>query len=59
VFVVAILHAQYLGFGVNKKAVSEAAQSYARQLILSCETLMNKAKPEPAEKPKKPKKEET
>jgi hypothetical protein len=59
VFVVAVLHALYLGFGVNKKAVSEAAQSYARQLILSCETLMNKANPQRAEKPQKPKKEKS
>jgi hypothetical protein len=55
VFVVAMLHALYLGFGVNRKAVAEAAKSYARQLILSCETLMNK-KQETAEKPKKAKK---
>jgi len=59
VFVVAVLHALYIGFGVNWAAVAEAAKSYARQLILSCETLINKAKPvaEAAAKPKKPKKD--
>jgi hypothetical protein len=55
VFVVAVLHALYIGFGVNRAAVSEAAKSYARQLILSCETLLGKVKPTPAAKPlKKP-----
>lgn len=60
VFVVAVLHALYIGLGVNRAAVAEAAKSYARQLLLSCETLMAKAKPAPAAaaaKPKKPKKE--
>jgi hypothetical protein len=57
VFVVAVLHALYIGLGVSKAAVAEAAKSYARQLILSCETLMSKVKPEPPQKPKKPKKE--
>ena len=59
VFVVAVLHALYIGFGVNRAAVAEAAKSYARQLILSCETLINKAKPvqAAAAKPKKPKKD--
>jgi hypothetical protein len=51
-FVVAVLHALYIGFGVNRLAVAEAAKSYARQLILSCETVINKAKPK---KPKKDK----
>jgi hypothetical protein len=53
VFVVAVLHALYIGFGVSKTAVGEAAKSYGRQLILSCETLMRKAKPD--DKRKKPK----
>jgi hypothetical protein len=58
VFVVAVLHALYIGLGVNRAAVAEAAKSYARQLILSCETLINKAKPvAAAAKPKKPKKD--
>lgn len=49
VFVVAVLHASYIGLGVTRTAVAEAAKSYGRQLILSCETLMGKEKP-PAEK---------
>jgi hypothetical protein len=58
VFVVAVLHALYIGLGVNRTAVAEAAKSYARQLILSCETLLGKVKPAPAAaKPKKPKKD--
>lgn len=59
VFVVAVLHALYIGLGVNRPAVAEAAKSYARQLILSCETLINKAEPvsAAAAKPKKPKKD--
>jgi hypothetical protein len=58
VFVVAVLHALYIGLGVNRAAVAEAAKSYARQLILSCETLINKAKPvTAAAKPRKPKKD--
>jgi hypothetical protein len=52
-----VLHALYIGFGVSKKAVGEAATSYGRQLILSCETLISKAKPEPPAKPKKAKKD--
>jgi hypothetical protein len=57
VFVVAVLHALYIGLGVNRAAVAEAAKSYARQLILSCETLMAKAKPVAAAQPKKAKKD--
>jgi hypothetical protein len=57
VFVVAVLHALYIGLGVNRAAVAEAAKSYARQLILSCETLLGKMKPAPAAKPKRPKNE--
>lgn len=58
VFIVAMLHALYLGFGVNRAAVAEAAKSYGRQLILSCETLIDKAKPgAAAAKPKKTKKD--
>jgi hypothetical protein len=57
VFVVAILHALYIGFGVSRAATAEAAKSYARQLILSCETLIAKAKPvAAAAKPKRAKK---
>jgi hypothetical protein len=58
VFVVAVVHALYIGLGVNRAAVAEAAMSYARQLILSCETLMGKEKPVPAAaKPKTAKKD--
>jgi hypothetical protein len=45
VFVVAAIHALYIGLAVNLAAVGEAAKAYARQLILSCETLMAPAKP--------------
>jgi hypothetical protein len=45
VFVVAVIHVLYIGFAVNLAAVGEAAKAYARQLILSCETLMAPAKP--------------
>jgi 4-amino-4-deoxy-L-arabinose transferase-like glycosyltransferase len=40
VLVVAAVHALYIAFVVTKKAVIEAARTYARQLILSCETFM-------------------
>jgi len=53
VFVVAVLHALYISLGVNKSAVAEASIAYARQLILSCETLLGKEKPAPAAKPPK------
>lgn len=55
VLVVAILHALYLTFGVNKVAVTEASRTYARQLIYSCETFLGKKTPVSA-KPKKTKK---
>nr|WP_314481822.1 hypothetical protein [uncultured Pseudomonas sp.] len=42
------LHTVYMIFAVNKKAVLEASRAYGRQLILSCETLMNS--PPPAQK---------
>ncbi|KYH01913.1 hypothetical protein [Bradyrhizobium sp. DOA1] len=54
VLVVAVLHAIYIGVGVNRSVVAEAAKSYGRQLILSCETLMSKAAPSAPSKPKKP-----
>jgi hypothetical protein len=56
VFVVAVLHALYIGLGVNKTMVAEAAKLYARQLILSCETLMSKVNPAAAAAPKPAKK---
>lgn len=39
------LHTVYMIFAVNKKAVLEASHAYGRQLILSCETLMNSTTP--------------
>ena len=45
VLIVAILHAMYLSFGVNKATVAEAARVYSRQLIYSCETLLGKTTP--------------
>src|SRR6266540_2761724 len=39
VLVIAFLHAAYLTLFVTESGVSEAARQYARQLILSCETL--------------------
>lgn len=40
VLVIGAIHALYFLFFVNKKAVMEASDQYARQLALSCETLM-------------------
>ena len=40
VFLVAVIHAAYIAFAVTKEGVKEAARKYARELILSCETLM-------------------
>ena len=40
VLVVAVIHALYFTFGVNKIAAAEASRAYARQLIYSCETLL-------------------
>ncbi|WP_268931439.1 MULTISPECIES: hypothetical protein [Mesorhizobium] len=34
------MHAGYLIFGVTKRATLDASKAYARQLTLSCETLM-------------------
>jgi len=39
--VIALVHASFLLFFATHKAMVEASHSYARQLILSCETLMN------------------
>jgi hypothetical protein len=50
VFVVAAIHALYIGLAVNQRAVGEAARSYARQLILSCESFLGKEKPAPAKR---------
>lgn len=40
VLVIAAIHALYFFFFVGKKVVIEASDQYARQLVLSCETLM-------------------
>lgn len=59
VVVLAVVHSLYMGFGVSKKSVIDASRIYARQLILSCETMINKANSAAAAaKPKKPKKDE-
>ncbi|MGX5806038.1 hypothetical protein ACWGS9_33235 [Bradyrhizobium sp. Arg314] len=38
--ILAAVHALYLLFGVTKRAVLDASKAYARQLTLSCETLI-------------------
>lgn len=38
-----LLHTAYMIIAVNKKAVWQASRAYGRQLILSCDTLMNNA----------------
>ncbi|RWP25157.1 MAG: hypothetical protein EOR02_29960 [Mesorhizobium sp.] len=43
VLIIAAIHAGYFYFFVGRKAVVEASDQYARQLILSCETLMSEA----------------
>lgn len=50
VFLVAAIHAAYIGFAVNRRGVTEAARTYARQLILSCDTFLGKEKPAPAKR---------
>lgn len=40
----AIIHAIYMAFGVTKQSVVDASRTYARQLILSCETFLGKKK---------------
>ncbi|MBR1201049.1 hypothetical protein JQ574_34160 [Bradyrhizobium sp. AUGA SZCCT0158] len=42
VLVLAIVHSLLMAFGMNKKSVIDASRIYARQLILSCETLIAK-----------------
>jgi uncharacterized protein (DUF1697 family) len=41
----AIIHAGYILFTVTEQSVREAAQQYARQLLLCCETMANGALP--------------
>ena len=38
----AAIHAIYMAFAVNKQSVIDASRTYARQLILSCETFMTR-----------------
>jgi hypothetical protein len=45
VLLVAAIHALYFLFAVSWKSVSDASDQYGRQLVLSCETLMNGARP--------------
>jgi hypothetical protein len=47
VLAVAAIHALYIGLAINERVVAEAARSYARQLILSCELFLRKEKPTP------------
>jgi hypothetical protein len=48
VLAVAVIHALYIGLVVNRRGVGEAARSYARQLILSCESFLGTEKATPA-----------
>jgi len=52
VLIVAAAHALYFLLAVNRKSVIAAARTYARELILSCETLITpkKAATKPAKK---------
>lgn len=45
VLVFAVIHAIYMTFAVGKKSVVDASRTYARQLLLSCETFIGKEKP--------------
>ena len=53
VLIVAAIHALYIAFAVTNGGVKEAARRYARELILSCETLSRTATTPPS--PRKPK----
>jgi hypothetical protein len=49
VFVIAFLHAAYLAIFSTRSAVEEAARTYARQLLLSCNSpVLAKVAPKPA-----------
>jgi hypothetical protein len=48
VVALAVVHSVFMGFVVTKQSVIEAARTFARQLILSCETLSGEEKPKPA-----------
>ncbi len=43
VFAVSVIHLVYVSFGVTEAKVRSAGKRYARQLLLSCETLENEA----------------
>lgn len=45
VVALAVVHSLFMAFGVTCAAVTEASRTYARQLILSCETFLGKEKP--------------
>lgn len=50
----AVIHAIYMLFAVSKGSVVDASQTYARQLLLSCETFIGKEKPtRPPAKPRR------
>jgi hypothetical protein len=51
----AVIHGLYMAFAVSKQSVIDASRTYARQLILSCETFIGKQ----ANKPAPPKKTTT
>ena len=42
VLTIAALHAVYFSFFVTRKSVEEAFEQYARQLVLSCESVMER-----------------
>lgn len=48
----AAIHAIYMVFAVSTQSVTDASRTYARQLLLSCETFI--AKEKPAKPPAKP-----
>jgi hypothetical protein len=50
VLAVAAIHALYIGFGVTRGGLEDAARIYARQLILSCEAFVGKQSKAVAEK---------
>lgn len=56
----AVIHAVYMVFAVSKQSVINASRTYARQLLLSCETLIGKDKPtKPPAKPRRKKTEQS
>ena len=50
VLTVAAVHAVYIVFGINRRGLGEASRTYARQLILSCETFLKKVTEPPAKR---------